>query len=73
MEVEEASDKVHISVPTGWLHTHLYRFRLPEPRISFQVASLTTTCIIIEPPHDKTNEMTVRPAKNRISLGIQPV
>ena len=26
-----------------------------------------------EPPHDKTNEMTVRPAKTQISLGIRPV
>ena len=25
------------------------------------------------PPHDKTNKMTVRPAKTRISLGICPV
>ena len=26
-----------------------------------------------EPRHDKTNEMTVRPAKTQISLGIRPV
>ena len=26
-----------------------------------------------EPPHDKTNKMTVRPAKTLISLGIRPV
>ena len=26
-----------------------------------------------EPPHDKTNKMTVRPAKTQISLGICPV
>ena len=29
--------------------------------------------IKIEPPHDKTNEMIVRPAKTQISLGIRPV
>ena len=28
---------------------------------------------IIEPRHDKTNKMTVRPAKTQISLGIRPV
>ena len=28
---------------------------------------------IIEPPHDKTRKMTVRPAKTQISLGIRPV
>ena len=32
-----------------------------------------TVQIIIEPPHDKTNKMTVRPAKPQISLGIRPV
>ena len=26
-----------------------------------------------EPPHDKTNKMTVCPAKTQISLGIHPV
>ena len=26
-----------------------------------------------EPPHDKINKMSVRPAKTRISLGIRPV
>ena len=29
--------------------------------------------ILFEPPHDKTNKMTVRPAKTQISLGIPPV
>ena len=28
---------------------------------------------ILEPPHDKTNKMTVRSAKTEISLGIRPV
>ena len=31
------------------------------------------TISIFEPPHDKTNKMTVRPAKTQISLGIRPV
>ena len=29
--------------------------------------------LIIQPPHDKTNTMTVRPAKTQINLGIHPV
>ena len=29
--------------------------------------------LLTEPPHDKTNKMTVRPAKTQISLGIRPV
>ena len=28
---------------------------------------------LFEPPHDKTNKMTVRPAKTQISPGIRPV
>ena len=27
----------------------------------------------IEPPHDKTNKMSMRPSKTQISLGIRPV
>ena len=30
-------------------------------------------CETYEPRHDKTNKMSVRPAKTQISLGIQPV
>ena len=29
--------------------------------------------ILNELPHDKTNKMTVRPVKTKISLGIRPV
>ena len=29
--------------------------------------------LLKEPPHDKTNKMTVRPAKTQISLAIHPV
>ena len=29
--------------------------------------------VINEPPHDKTNKMTLRPAKTLISLSIRPV
>ena len=28
---------------------------------------------LYEPPHDKINRMTVRPAKTQISMGIRPV
>ena len=31
------------------------------------------TCHITEPPRDKTNKVSVRPAKTQISLGIRPV
>ena len=32
-----------------------------------------TEDVAFEPPHDKTNKVTVRPAKTQISLGIHPV
>ena len=31
------------------------------------------TLISYEPPRDKTNKVSVRPAKTQISLGIRPV
>ena len=41
--------------------------------VDISLASVMTTKIIYEPPHDKTNKMTVRPAKTQISLDIHPV
>ena len=38
--------------------------------LKFESCSFT---IIIEPRHDKTNKMSVRPVKTQISLGIHPV
>ena len=40
----------------------------------FTIPSAAFGCItIIEPPRDKTNKVSVRPAKTQISLGIRPV
>ena len=36
-------------------------------------ASLGALVTEFEPPHDKTNKMSVHPAKTPISLGIRPV
>ena len=36
-------------------------------------STLSGICLKYELPHDKTNKMTVRPAKNQIRLGIRPV
>ena len=46
--------------------------------ISFSVLLMITSsipclCTSNEPRHDKTNEVTVHPAKTQISLGIRPV
>ena len=29
--------------------------------------------LLFEPPHDKTNKMTVRPTKTQVSLGMRQV
>ena len=39
---------------------------LPDRWLNF--VSITTIKTAFEPPHDKTNETTVRPAKTQISL-----
>ena len=43
--------------------------------LSYSITSVRWFCwapTIYEPPHDKINKMTVRPAKTQISLGISP-
>ena len=42
------------------------------PKTGFLVTRLISTQAN-EPPHDKTNNVAVRPAKTQISLGIRPV
>ena len=41
--------------------------------LEWQERRASNTSLTYEPPHDKTNKMTVRPAKTQISLGIRPV
>ena len=44
-----------------------------EDNISFFLVIETHHCKLIVPRHDKTNKMSVRPAKTQIGLGIHPV
>ena len=52
---------------------------LEQNFVGFVPECLTKKCnkstmkILFEPPHDKTNKMSVRPAKTQISLGIRSV
>ena len=77
-----------ISAPTGgdWHPLRLPSWLLPLSILLFQngiyialklcSSILSTKCAAIhvyEPRHDKTNKMSVRPAKTQISLGIRPV
>ena len=48
--------------------------KIPCPLPSHQGKSVSNADVCTnEPPHDKTNKMSVRPAKTQISLGIRPV
>ena len=42
-------------------------------RADIWVKNAISYIIYDEPPHDKTNNVVVRPAKTQISLGIRPV
>ena len=44
-----------------------------SPKIIFGNNKTYIIYEITEPPHDKTNNVVVRPAKTQISLGIRPV
>ena len=56
---------------------HMNRLNKPKSGIFISwVISLLPKDLLFrtyEPPHDKTNKMSVRPAKTQISLGIRPV
>ena len=41
--------------------------------LSSSLLTRSTDGSLYEPPHDKTNKMTLRPAKTQISLGVRPV
>ena len=45
----------------------------PDTKRKRNVNIIDSRSSINGPPHDKTNKMTVRPAKTQISLGIRPV
>ena len=56
-------------------HDRLIPFQ-NEAEIDFKAIPVSLTDMSAatnEPPHDKTNKMTVRPAKTQVSLGIHPI
>ena len=58
--------------PVFYLHSSLWRpFQIAELFFPFRFLGLLKH--ENEPPYDKTNKMTVRPAKTQISLGIPQV
>ena len=67
-------------LPTGLQEsvseTYLYSIRMSSFNHSSHQLGLSPSCLKYqpsEPLHDKTNKITVRPAKTPISLGIRPV
>ena len=59
----------HTKVVKLVLATIVYRLALVLSRHSV----IPRAHLTLEPRHDKTNKMSVRPAKTQISLGIRPV
>ena len=57
----------HIFVDAGFVFTKIYLSKMRDP---FGMALLR---MAYEPQHDKTNKVTVRPAKTQMSLGIRPI
>ena len=53
--------------------THFREMWLTWRRVFLQVCYNHNESSLNEPRHDKTNKMSVRPAKTQISLGIRPV
>ena len=60
-------DVAHIFVDAGFVFTKIYLSKMRDP---FGMALLR---MAYEPQHDKTNKVTVHPAKTQMSLGIRPV
>ena len=64
---------------SGFIHFDQMRKKHVQKIIDWTITVKSPACFLlannntIEPSHDKTNKMTVRPAKTPISLGIHPV
>ena len=81
MEISPDKTKVMINNPNGFQREikikgqrleKVENFKYLEAIISNE-GSKPDILPTFEPPHDKTNKMTVYPAKTQISLGIRPV
>ena len=65
-----------LSITFAYLHTNdeVGFIDTPNCTILLSESILNHFCVeIYEPPHDKINKTTVRPAKTQISLGIRQV
>ena len=79
----------HVSRPKGWIANKILKWyftrfgfsdigvpwlsSIQRKCIPLERVMLCVSCSPNEPRHDKTNKMSVRPAKTQISLGIRPV
>ena len=61
---------IYLCVHVLWLYVLLLFLMVPEEACDLW---LWHSLEIFEPRHEKTNKMSVRPAKTQISLGIRPV
>ena len=56
-----------------FVHMFHSKLMLTSNVATFLAVSRMTNAGLFDPRHDKTNKVTVRPAKTQISLGIRPV
>ena len=64
------SDREHLSLAACQI---LHVTRIPSQQWLWQICKTDQQRKRTEPPHDKTNKLTVHRAKTQISLGIRPV
>ena len=64
---------VFLTIPTGGLGVAPLCPRFPATLKPLSFIHTRSWEKSLEPPHDKTNKMSVRPARTQISLGIRPV
>ena len=76
---QSPKDRFSCDVAKKWTenqHTPVIIVDTVHQTLTMTLSAIPKFCfavIVQEPPHDKTNKMTVHPAKTQISLGIRPV
>ena len=68
---------IHLGEIIGLIHALEKRYYQTKTELRYNFGSVCMVCLMrqkrFEPQHDKTNKVTIRPAKTQISLGMHPV
>ena len=71
---DSISDVVTVTSPVGCILGTLKSVTFDDTTYKVkEYLGMLLISLICEPRHDKTNKVTVRPAKTQVSLGIRPV